>query len=174
MAVFYQCHFVRYHLFAPWFYSWHSGTACFLDGLSCCHHNVAVHTISRERCYSVCRTGIYQNLVVLHIVVAVTIMQIYRSYRACKYRHIKLLSKETDRSINRCIITDGIHIYTDILPCIKVADGSVSASLCSRSRHQIGAGTAITYVARFTIFSDTPTGVLNYFLISHFFISPLF
>ena len=53
------------------------------------------------------------------------------------------------------VFKQGIHIDSDLLPFVIVADGAISTSLGSWARNLISAGSAITNRARLAILSDT-------------------
>ena len=70
----YHLHLPGNHIQIPWFHSRDSDSICFLNRFCCCNHHITVHAISCKCSNSVFCTGRYQNIIICHIIQAVSIM----------------------------------------------------------------------------------------------------
>ena len=94
-------------------------------------------------------------------------MKIHCPNRTCKKRITESLSPQYKACIHFFMLRNGIHLHTDFLPFIKIADGCIPHPFRSRSRHLIPACPSIAHHARFTIFPNILFCICYYFLVCH-------
>src|SRR5699024_7027370 len=134
-----------------------SKSSFFLNRLTRKLHHICIHTVSGHCCDPCLCTGRYKNIIVSLVIVLLTIMQIHCSYRACKKRVLKCLSEQLHGSIRSSPCTDRIHVYTDLLPFIIVADSCITHALGSRTRYLSSACLTIAARTCFAVLADTGT-----------------
>ena len=138
-----------------------------LDGSGCSLDYVGIGAVAREGNDACICSGGNQNVIVLDVVVLIAVVELYCADGACHHRDAKILSEEAEGGIRLLVLCDGIHVDTDLLPGFVVADGNVSDSLGSGTRHDAAAGTAVADGTGFAEGAAAGPCVFKYFLICH-------
>ena len=113
------------------------------------------------------RTGGDQDIIVLHVVELVPIVEIHRAHGTGEDGELIGLAKEREAGVHRLVLTDGIHVETKCLPRLIVVDGHGAGTLGARTGHRAAAGPAIAYRAGFTVGTAAGAGGRQYVLIGH-------
>ena len=165
----YQLHLLTDGLNVPWLYGRYSGTLCIFDSLGGCNHDIWVSSVTCESCNAVLCTGWHEDIVVCHIIQTVSVVQLYCTYRTCKYRIFKSTAEEWERGVYRLILGNSIHVYTDLFPFVGVAYGCVADTLWAGTGHLVFACAAVAFRTGLAVFSKTWSGIFDTFCIVHIF-----
>ncbi len=137
------------------------------DGGSGGGEHIRVGAVASEGGNACIRTGGDQDVVVLHVVELVPIVEVHRAHRAGKDGELISLAKEREAGVHRFVLADGVHVEAERLPCLVVADGHGAGALGARTGHRAAAGPAIAYRAGFTVGTAAGAGGRQYVLIGH-------
>ena len=89
------------------------------------------------------RTRRHQDVVVGDIVQRITVVQIHRTDRAREKRILEGLSEQLEGGVDRTLLYQRIHLETNLLPLIIVADRRVTDALRARTRNLVPACTPV-------------------------------
>ena len=169
-GLFHHLHFFFDGLQIPRFYSRDTCPACCLNRCGCTDHHLLIGSVAGKCGNSAFCTGIYQNIIVSQVIIFIPIMQGHGSYRACKERVFESLSKKFQRGIHRTILVNRVHIHSDLLPFLIIADRIVSHTLGTRSRHLVFTCPSITYRTDLTVGSHISSCCIHYFFEIHLYL----
>ena len=164
---FYQLHFLPDRLQIPWLNCWDAQTTSCFDRCGGSFHYFRIGSITGKCSNPAFCTGIHQKIVVSQIVIFLSVMQCHCSYRTCKKRILECPSKELNRSIDRLILMNGIHVHTDLLPFLIITNCIISYTFGPWSRHLIFTCCSITDRTDLTVRTHISSCGFQYFIISH-------
>ena len=93
-------------------------------------------------------------------------MKLDRPDRTCEDRVFHGISKEIKLRVRDSVLTESIHIDTDLFPLLKIPDRRISVTLRARPRYCVAAGFSVTYRA-YPARPHVTLRVCEYFLICH-------
>ena len=87
-------------------------------------------------------------------------MQIHRTDRAREKRILEVLSEQLEGGVDRTLLYQRVHLKTDFLPLIIVADRRVTNALRARTRNLVPACTPVALRTRLTVLPDARSRLL--------------
>ena len=139
------------------------------DGLHGALHDGGIGAVAGKGQDPGLGTGGHQKVIILHIVIAVAVMQLHGAHRPRHHRQRQPVTEEIKGGICRTVFTDGVHIDTQLLPLLIVADKTGTQSLGAGAGNGVFAGQTVADLAGLAVRPDLSTGMIENLLISHTF-----
>ena len=137
------------------------------DGLGGSLHDGGVHTVAGEGQNTGLGAGGDQKIVVGEIGELVPVVELHSAHGSGKDGQIHLVTEEVIRGVHGEIVADGVHIDTQLLPLLIVADGAGADALGTGAGHGVFAGKTVAGGAGFAQGTHAGAGICQNFLIRH-------
>ena len=154
IGLLYKRHLLAHRLDVPRLHGRDAETTGLLHGCGRGHHHLRIRAVTGERCDAMLRTRRHQDVVVGDIVQCIAVMQIHRTDRPRKKRIPEGLSEQLEGGVDRTLLYQRVHLETNLLPLIIVADRCVTDALRARTRNLVPACTPVALRTRLTVLPD--------------------
>ena len=115
----------------------HAAGQC--DRICCRFHHLRICTVTCKSNNAIFCTGRNKDFIIRNIIICIAVMQVHSPYRSRKKRILELLSKEFKGCIHCLRRTQCIHIHSDLLPLLVIANGRIADTLGSGTRNGVAA-----------------------------------
>ena len=172
IGLLYKRHLLAHCLDVPRLHGRDAETTGLLYRCSRRRHDLRIRAVTGERRDAMRRTRRHQDVVVGDVVQRIAVVQIHCADRAREKRIREVLSEQLEGGVDRTLLYQRIHLKTDLLPLIIVADRRVTDTLRTRTRNLVPACTPVTLRTRLTVLPDARSRLL--YTLRKIHIMPLF
>ena len=163
----YQLHLLPHQLHVPGLDGGHAAAAVFRQHLRRGPHHVVVGAVTGEGGNPRRRAGGNQDLVVLQVVVLVAVVLGHRPHGGREHRQGQLPPEELTAGVHGAVFADGVHVHTQLLPLLVVADGAGAQALGPGTWNGISAGHTVADGAGLAVGPHAGACRRQNFLIGH-------